>query len=1134
MEHLFDMRPDYPGYRLHRLEIFNWGTFDSTEGQVYCFEPQGRTSLLVGHNGSGKSTLVDAILTLLVDSRTRNYNVAAGAKKMERTTKSYIRGAYDRIADEMQASTVKYLRPQGSHWTALSAVFRDETLAKSFTLCQVLYLTSDGADERIFAMADEARELKDDLVGLRRSDEIRDHLKQLGYRTTKTYVEYHGWLASRTKMRGKAMDMFNQTVAVKDIQSLNHFIRRHMLEANDWRDKVDRLLTHFNDLSVAHQELVQARKKEELLRPIHKMGTKYRQRAEEQQQLERQLAAADSFFPLQVIELFEPEIADQEQKLATMLLNRKRLDESLKEKQEKIRHLKNEIDRTGGDRLREIPNLIKAEEGWLDGKKAASIRFHDDLRKCRIKQQVTSDELFQSVREQLRTVIANTEKETVTLTPQHDEAIQERGALQKELQEERSELEMLEQRRTNLPGRFTAIRSRICEDLQLDEAVLPFAAELISVSPEERPWEASVEMVLRPFALSMLVPERHYPKVRAYVEEHRLTDSQGAGQRLDYICVGKGAEASEDRLHRHSLVRKLRFKPQHDLAPWVRGEILRRFDFRCCEDVGEFNEIARLAMTQNRHVKFSHERHQKDDRPRTGDPRHFVLGWDNTEKKRRIAEHIQELEVDLTAVHESIQKHEARLETLRNRKLAANSALQTVAFDAIDVKKHEAEITALLAEKKQLEDSNDTVKELRKRLAVAEADELTIGRERDALLEAKGKLEEDIKRVKQLVARARGEVQETRKSQQYEQHEAMFASIAESLGKPPLSTVDVFQRRDDWTRRTDKKLKALQEPLQKLLQQIINAMAKFLQEFKEERDDLDATIDSLESFFGLLEQLQQEDLPRHEKKFKDRLNDQVSQEIAVFNTELRLECKQIEGKIGQLNKALADVEYNRGTYMRLDPRRVVDREIDEFRRSLRECLDESLEHTDEANEARFLRIQKLVQKLADKERTTWRNKVIDVRNWYEFSAREFERETQQARGCYDGSSGQSGGEKAKLAFTILVAALAYQFDIDPNGHTPGRFQFVVVDEMFSKVDDQNANFALKLFQQFGLQLLIVAPLDAKARATDTFVDRYLHVVKDPVTHHSQLYSMTAKEYEEFASEFTGNGKPHSKGKVTAK
>ena len=60
--------------------------------------------------------------------------------------------------------------------------------------------------------------------------------------------------------------------------------------------------------------------------------------------------------------------------------------------------------------------------------------------------------------------------------------------------------------------------------------------------------------------------------------------------------------------------------------------------------------------------------------------------------------------------------------------------------------------------------------------------------------------------------------------------------------------------------------------------------------------------------------------------------------------------------------------------MRLEPRSVQDREIEDFRRSLHECLDESPENTDEANEARFLRIQKLVERLADKEKTRCRDK----------------------------------------------------------------------------------------------------------------------------------------------------------------
>ncbi|MGI9456814.1 MAG: SbcC/MukB-like Walker B domain-containing protein [Aeoliella sp.] len=358
----------------------------------------------------------------------------------------------------------------------------------------------------------------------------------------------------------------------------------------------------------------------------------------------------------------------------------------------------------------------------------------------------------------------------------------------------------------------------------------------------------------------------------------------------------------------------------------------------------------------------------------------------------------------------------------------------------------------------------------------------------------------------------------------------MFPAIAASI-ESPFSATELFDREKEWMAQTGKQVEKMRGPLQAEGESLIAAMTRYLQEFKEEQVDLTASLKTLDSFLGLLEQVRHEDLPRHEKKFKDRLNDKVSQEVALFNAALRKEQTQIESKILQLNEALGQLEYQPGTIMRLEPRHVQDREIEDFKRSLRECLDELVENSDEANEARFVRIQKLVQQLGDSEKTRWRDKVIDVRNWFTFAAREIEKETGDTRSFHEGSTGQSGGEKAKLAFTILVAAIAYQYDLDPEGRTPGRFGFVVVDEMFSKIDDQNANYALRLFEQFGLQLLIVAPLDAKARVTEPFVDSYLQVVKDESTGRSQLFCMTAKEYEEVVQGFPSNGQPSGRIKA---
>ncbi|QDT98784.1 ATP-binding protein [Gimesia aquarii] len=1135
MQHLCDLRPDRPGYRLQKLEVFNWGTFDSQAGTVFCFEPKGRTALLVGHNGSGKSTLVDALLTLLVDGKTRNYNVAAGAKKTERTPKSYIKGAFDRTTDESNSNVVKFLRPQGNHLTAISAVFSDEQLGQSFTLTQILYLKADGSDDRVYAIANESHELKSDLQGLQKSDAVREHLKQQGYQTTRAYTEYLGWITKRTQMRSKAIDMFNQTVAVKDIQSLNVFIRRHMLEAQNWHDKVQGLLKHFNDLSIAHNELVRAQQAQELLLPVESIGKKYRRKNEALNFYQHQLDASESYFPQLKIEIFEPELRVQNQNLKTQETVIKRLDQELEQTRETVRQTKNEIEHAGGERLRQIPGLIRNEQTKLDFKRDTFQKYHKTLKTCGINDIVGNAKQFQQINKQLCEISKSNSDKLVELKNRQETTLGQKTSIVSQLRQERADLDMLQKQHSNLPPRFSTIRSQLCADLGLDESLFPFAAELISVLPDQQNWTASIEMVLRSFALSLLVPEQFYPRVRAYVEGNRIIDAHGAGQRLDYLCVGKVTDsAGGDRIHPQSLCNKLQFKPRHNLTPWLRTEIQQRFNFHCCNSIEEFNDVSKYALTAQRHVKYDSKRHQKDDRERTTNPRFFILGWDNTDKKSRIRHHIQELESEIKILTDEIISINDQIEEIQNTFRAADAALDISDFDKIDIKRHQDEIVTLEAEKKNLEESNKTVQTLQKRLKQSESEEQTLSAKRDLCFEKRAKLKGDISRVTKLVALAHTQLQAQQTAGNFDVHHEMFETIAESLDKPALSIENFEQRIQNWRASTQKQIDKLRSPLEKIKEDLISAMSKYLRDFKEAANDLDASLKSLDSFQGLLNQLRLEDLPRYERQFKNRLNDQVSQEIALFNTELRTEQKLIEDKITQLNNALKDVEYSPGTYMRLKPHPVNDREIEDFRRSLRECLDDSLEQTPEANEARFVRIKNLVERLSDKEKTNWRKKVIDVRNWYDFAAEEIELQSGLTRSCYDGSSGQSGGEKAKLAFTILVAALAYQFDIDPVGNVPGRFQFVVVDEMFSKVDDQNAEYALKLFNQFGLQLLIVAPLDAKARVTEPFVDRYLHVVKDPETNCSILHSMTAREYDEVVQKVSHNARPKANQKQIMK
>ena len=95
------------GFRLARLELRNWGTFN---GPVWTLRPAGRNTLVTGDIGSGKSTIVDAITTLLLPANRMSYNKAAGAETKERSLRSYVLGYYKSERDEVTGAT----KPRGT------------------------------------------------------------------------------------------------------------------------------------------------------------------------------------------------------------------------------------------------------------------------------------------------------------------------------------------------------------------------------------------------------------------------------------------------------------------------------------------------------------------------------------------------------------------------------------------------------------------------------------------------------------------------------------------------------------------------------------------------------------------------------------------------------------------------------------------------------------------------------------------------------------------------------------------------------------------------------------------------------------------------------------------------------------
>lgn len=217
-----------------------------------------------------------------------------------------------------------------------------------------------------------------------------------------------------------------------------------------------------------------------------------------------------------------------------------------------------------------------------------------------------------------------------------------------------------------------------------------------------------------------------------------------------------------------------------------------------------------------------------------------------------------------------------------------------------------------------------------------------------------------------------------------------------------------------------------------------------------------------------------------------------------------------------INASLIGIDYNPGRYIRLEAQPTSHADIRDFRADLRACTDDTVsgEESDQYSEQKFLQVSRIIERLRGREGLTdadrrWTRFVTDVRNWYTFAASERYREDGTEYEHYADSGGKSGGQKEKLAYTILAASLAYQFKLEWDAPKSRRFRFAVIDEAFGRGSDESTRFALELFGRLGLRLLIVTPLQ-KIHVIEPYVSA-VGFVDNPDSKDSRLQTLTIEE-----------------------
>jgi len=1112
----FSSEETLSGFRLQRLEVFNWGTFD---GRVWTLRADGRNALLTGDIGSGKSTLVDAMTTLLVPAHRVAYNKAAGAEARERTLRSYVLGHYKAARNELGGSGRPVALRGPNSYSVILAVFHNAGYDQTVTLAQVFWLKDpQGQPLRLFAVAERALSIAGDFSDF--GTDITRLRKRL--RATKVVVEDsfppYGALFRRHFgiHNEQALELFHQTVSLKSVGNLTDFVRSHMLEPFDVAPRLTALIAHFDDLNRAHASVQKAQAQLALLEPLVADSEQHAELSDAIAQQRAAREALSSYFAGLKATLLDQRLQHLVEELARHASAIDRFTTQQRQLQVQERELRRAIADNGGDRIERLALDIATKEVEKQRRVDKAARY-DSLRQALGLLAMHDAEDFLAQR--------------ALCAPLREDAAGREAALQNELNELgvafaqgrqehadlEAELRSLRARRSNIDAQQVALRSKLCQALDLAEDDMPYAGELVQLRDDERDWEGAAERLLRGFGLSLLVPDSHYGAVADWVDQTQLKG------RLVYFRVrspargaGRDSRGEPASLHPDSLARKLAVKPDSPFYAWLERELAQRFDLACCTSQDQFRREAR-AITRFGQIKAPGERHEKDDRHRIDDRSRYVLGWSNQAKIAALESKARVLQARLADTGQRITERQKAQQAVRERLQALDRLDEYRDFSELDWHYSASELAALMEEKRRLESASDVLQTLTAQLQGVEV----------AAADTQGRLKKREAEQAQCLWRQTDAQDLQKQTQQvlgatdYPAHAAHFAPIArwrgEALGEHTLSVESCDGRAQDVRRWLQERIEADDKKLARLGEKIVRAMAAYKEAFKLDTLEVDASVAAGPEYRAMLEQLRRDDLPRFVARFKELLNENTIREVAHFQSQLHRERETIRERIARINESLTQIDYNPGRTIRLEEQLTNDAEVRDFQTELRACTEGTLTGSDDAqySEAKFLQVRHIIERFRGREGTAeadrrWTAKVTDVRQWFMFAASERWREDGREQEHYSDSGGKSGGQKEKLAYTILAASLAYQFGLEWGAARSRSFRFVVIDEAFGRGSDESAEYGLRLFRQLDLQLLIVTPLQ-KIHIIEPFVASVGFVHNDDGSA-SKLRNLGIEEY----------------------
>jgi uncharacterized protein YPO0396 len=382
----------------------------------------------------------------------------------------------------------------------------------------------------------------------------------------------------------------------------------------------------------------------------------------------------------------------------------------------------------------------------------------------------------------------------------------------------------------------------------------------------------------------------------------------------------------------------------------------------------------------------------------------YILGWDNKEKLKYLRGQLQVFDTQIKEQNIKIETHRNNITRLSSEKEIHAKLLTFERFSEIDWKSTVINIEKLNQEKTNLIKGSDGLSKIDSQLKTVQQQIREKIDEQEGIIEVISNLKRDVQEIEKSINDNLAILQHYEGVDLKEQYVKLLPYL-DKYGDE-ISSENITKVRSSILGEIANLVASKSKLRGELAQTLIRQMGQYKQPNAEvlkkypgwEGDtiNLEARITYLPQYKAAYDRILKEDLPKFKERFRKYLNESIIEKLTDFKTALESQFEGIMDSIDELNMSLFNINFslNPPTYIQLVMKPNTDVQIRQFRIELDEWQPDmsiyELTKDDSILEESFKKIQKLIQELTADE--NFRKKVTDVRNWLDFSAKEFYRE----------------------------------------------------------------------------------------------------------------------------------------------